>query len=242
MTPRGRENPYGRENGVWPPDMGESDREAIGYRFCDRMALQERASSGEQNARLERKGGSARKVKEKERLATTRGKGRKASAGATERGGQAPPPRRRQGRRSEGDGFTWRVVRCGRIGWRWTGPGPDGGPRGGCGWSFPGRAAEADMSVTADPRIQPTTTLVEWQDLVGETFCYLSRCPSMADLGKYLMSQVCRAPTPLGRFFRQMVSTRTAPSGAEPAHQRRSDILPIPPWLGDSGSRCGHCV
>ena len=89
-------------------------------------------------------------------------------------------------------------------------------------------AAEADMSVTADPRIQPTTTLVEWQDLVGETF---KQCPSMADLGKYLMSQVCRAPTPLGRFFRQWCQPAQPPPGAEPAHQRRGDILPIPPWL-----------
>lgn len=89
-------------------------------------------------------------------------------------------------------------------------------------------AAEADMSVTSDPRIQPTASLEEWQDLVGETF---KQCPSMSDLGKYLMSQVCRAPTPLGRFFRQWCQPAQPPPGAEPAHQRRGDILPIPPWL-----------
>ena len=37
-------------------------------------------------------------------------------------------------------------------------------------------------------------------------------------------------PTPLGRFFRTWCQPTPTP-GAEPKHQRRGDVLPIPPWL-----------
>eukprot|EP00435_Cladocopium_sp_Y103_P020999 s1020_g5.t1 len=92
-------------------------------------------------------------------------------------------------------------------------------------------APEAGVEVTADPRLEPCGTMDAWADLAARCF---HQSLSFADLGERIMGMIFRAPTPLGRFFRQWCQPAQPPPGAEPCHQRRGDVLPIPPWLVDT--------
>ena len=87
---------------------------------------------------------------------------------------------------------------------------------------------DGDMKATADPPIQASTSLSEW---ILEVQAAFRGETTFSKLGGDVLRLISRAPTPLGRFFREWCIPTRPPPGAVPPHQRRGDILPVPIWL-----------
>ena len=84
------------------------------------------------------------------------------------------------------------------------------------------------MDLTADPEIFACRSLGEWLKLAEEI---LKSGRTFTDLGDSLLKLISKAPTPLGRFFRQWCLPAQPHPGAVPPHRRRGDILPMPIWM-----------
>ena len=79
-----------------------------------------------------------------------------------------------------------------------------------------------------DSSLRACKSLLELSDVSVEGF---KKGLTFTDLGKHLLTVITKSPTPLGKFFRTWCQPTQPTPGAEPKHQRRGDVLPIPPWL-----------
>ena len=77
-----------------------------------------------------------------------------------------------------------------------------------------------------DPGLRACKSLLELSELAVAGF---KNGLTFTDLGKHLLKVVSKSPTPLGRWS-WCIPTQPTP-GTVPTHQRRGDVLPIPPWL-----------
>ena len=69
-----------------------------------------------------------------------------------------------------------------------------------------------------------------WQELSDLSVVGFKSGLTFTDMGRHLLKVVSKSPTPLGRFYRSWCLPTQPTPGAEPTHQRRGDVLPIPPW------------
>lgn len=91
----------------------------------------------------------------------------------------------------------------------------------------PEEVAQSPEEAT-DPSLRACKSLQELSDLSVDGF---KSGLTFTDMGRHLLKVVSKSPTPLGRFYRSWCLPTQPTPGAEPTHQRRGDVLPIPPWL-----------